>query len=131
MNKKIMKLAKEIEVAVREVGNSPIYKECIIGEGYADSIVVASLEGFRCIAIGNLEPEETDGFMFLIGNVTKNKGISDPYADDIAVLLQKVIDMEKLDEGDGKARYFVNPKYGEMKKQLNYFSKIVKDLAGI
>lgn len=49
----------------------------------------------------------------------------------LAKLLEAVMNKEKLPEGEGKASYHDWEEYGGMEKQLEYFSRVIKNLADL
>lgn len=60
----------------------------------------------------------------------KNTGKRNTYPNSckIAKLLEKVVAKERLDEGEGKAAYYDWSEFGGMERQLEYFSRVIKNL---
>lgn len=122
-------LAEKISKACSYISKDEISKEYTIGENPNTQIVIKSDSGYEAIYIGNLA-SKTKGYMCLYTNNTPKRN-SFPTKKTIAGLLEKVLNKEQLEEGEGKAAYFKWKEFGSMKKQLNYYSEIVCKLAAI
>jgi len=127
---KLQKLAEKISKAGSIISKDRISKDYIIGEGYTNSIIVRSDSGYEAIYIGNIDGNNIDGYMCLYTNNTHKRN-SFPNKNTIAEFLEKVLKKEKLEIGEGKAAYFDWKEFGGIEKQLNYFSEIIRKLAGI
>lgn len=127
---KLEKLAEKISKAGVNISKDNINKDYIIGNGYADSIVVRSDSGYEAIYIGNIEGDSTDGYMCLYTSNTSTRN-SFPKKDVLVKLLTKVLNKEPLEEGEGKASYHDWDRYGKLEKQLDYFSHVVSSISGI
>ena len=125
---KIYELAKKIKEAGRIIAEDDINKDYYI-DGYMsdDTIIVTSDSGYEAIYIGSIFSDSKKAYMCLYTNNTPKRN-SYPSTKEIARLLTLVVKGEKLPEGEGKAAYF---DYGDMKKQLKYFSEVVCKMAGI
>ena len=125
---KIYELAKKIKEAGRIIAEDDINKDYYI-DGYMsdDTIIVTSDSGYEAIYIGSIFSDSKKAYMCLYTNNTPKRN-SYPSTNEIARLLTLVVKGEKLPEGEGKAAYF---DYGDMKKQLKYFSEVVCKMAGI
>ncbi|MDF2880244.1 MAG: hypothetical protein K0R54_801 [Clostridiaceae bacterium] len=128
--KELKSLAKEISKAGKIIAKDDISKDYTVWHNQSGSLIVRSDSGYEAIYIGNLVGNNSDGFMCLYTNNTSKRN-SYPGVREIAELLLKVINKETLDTGEGKASYFDWKEYGGMEKQLNYFSELVKEIAGI
>ena len=125
-----MSLAREISRAGKNIAGDAINKDYHVVSNLHGEITVTSDSGFEAITIGNVEPGNRDGFMYLFFQNTSKRN-SYPSAKKIAALLRQVVQGERLPEGEGKATYHDWEKYGGMEQQLSYFSKLVCELAGI
>lgn len=54
-----------------------------------------------------------------------------PDKNKLAELLEKVLNKKKLETGEGKAAYFGWDDFGGIDNQIDYFSKVVRNFAGI
>ncbi len=127
---KLRILAKKIKAAGLIISKDYVAKDYTVHKSKLGSIIVTSDGGYEAIYIGNLEGKSTDGFMCLYTNSTPKRN-SFPSQTEIQELLFKVMIKERLEEGEGKAGYHNWKEFGGMEKQLNYFSNIVKESAGI
>lgn len=130
INKKIEHLAEEISRAGRIIAKDSIAKEYNLGEYDKDTIIVRSDSGYEAIYVGNIEGKNKDGYMCLYTNNTSKRN-SYPSKDEIIELLMKVLNEERLEEGDGKAAYYDWEDFGCIEKQLKYFSKVVRKMSGL
>jgi len=126
--RKLQILAEKISKAGKIIAKDSISKDYFLGNGYTDSIIITSDSGYEAIYIGDIKGN--NGYMCLYTNNTSKRN-SFPNKNVIAELLEKVLKKEKLETGEGKAEYYDWKEFGGMKKQLKYFSKIVKQLACI
>ena len=124
----IYELSKKIKEAGRIIAEDDINKDYYLG-GYMsdDTIIVTSDSGYEAIYIGSIFSDSKKAYMCLYTNNTPKRN-SYPSTKEIARLLTLVAQGEKLPEGEGKAAYY---DYGDMKKQLKYFSEVVCKMAGI
>lgn len=130
MNEKLHSLAERITTAGKLIANDHIAKEYNLGNGDTDTIIIKSDSGYEAIYIGNISSESTDGYMCLYSNNTHKRN-SFPKTEIIAELLECVVNKSKLITGNGKAAYFDWEEFGGIDKQLEYFSKVVCNMAGI
>lgn len=128
--KNILMLARKIAKAGRIIAKDSISKYYNVGSIGSGTITVKSDSGYEAIYIGNLEGQNTDGYMCLYTKSTPQRN-SFPNSETIAELLDKVVKKEKLETGEGKAMYYDWKEFGGIEKQLNYFSEIVCNLANI
>lgn len=127
MDKKLLELAKDISKAGKEIAGDKICKDYFIGYG-RNRITVTSDSGYEAILIG--DAGGNDGYMYLYTNNTEKRN-SFPSAREIAKLLEAVANKERLPEGEGKAAYHDWEIFGGLEKQLEYFSRVVKNLADL
>lgn len=127
MDKKLLELAKDISKAGKEIADDKICKDYFIGYG-RNRITVTSDSGYEAIQIG--KADGSDGHMCLYTNNTEKRN-SFPSARKIAKLLEAVVNKVRLPEGEGKAAYYDWERFGEIEKQLEYFSRVVKNLADL
>lgn len=128
LNKKLLKLAGDISRAGRDIAYDKICKDYYIGYG-RNLVTVVSDSGYEAIYIGD-SCSCKDGYMCLYTNNTEKRN-SFPRVRELAELLKAVSEGEKLPEGEGKAAYYDWPEFGGMEKQLEYFSRVVKNLADL
>lgn len=129
LDKRLLALAKDISRAGREIAHDNINKDYRIGYR-RNMITVTSDSGYEAILIGDAGRSCKDGYMCLYTNNTE-KSNSFPSARELAKLLEAVAEGKKLPEGEGKAAYYDWPEFGGMEKQLEYFSRVVKNLADL
>lgn len=122
-------LAKKISKAGRIISKNHIDKDYIVGKNSKGSIIVTSDSGYEAIYIGDIQ-SKNKGYMCLYTNNTSKRN-SYPTTEIIAELLEKVVNKEKLEMGEGKASYYDWEEFGGMKKQLNYFSEVVNSFLNI
>lgn len=130
VDKKLNKLAKEIARAGQIIARDEIEKEYNLGYSLADTIIVKSDSGYEAIYIGDISKGSTSGYMCLYTNNTEKRN-SYPKTDKITELLKNVVAKKKLPTGEGKAAYFDWDEFGGMKKQMDYFSRVICKMAGI
>lgn len=126
MDSQIYLLAKRISKAGKIIAKDSYNKDFYIG-GYKerDNIIVTSDSGYEAIYIGTIaNVPNSRGYMCLYTNNTPQRN-SFPSVDEIALLLESVINKEKLIEGEGKAAYFIWEQFGNMDNQLEYFAEVV------
>lgn len=128
MDKRLLDLARDISRAGKEIANDDINKEYRIGYG-RNKIIITSDSGYEAIHIGD-SCSCKDGYMCLYTNNTEKRN-SFPRVRELAKLLKAVSEGEKLPEGEEKAAYYDWPEFGGMEKQLEYFSRVVKNLADL
>ena len=129
MDKKLLELARDISRAGKEIAYDNICKDYRIGYG-RNIITVTSDSGYEAIYIGDTRSPCKDGYMCLYTNNTEKRN-SFPRIRALAKLLEAVANKEKLPEGEGKASYYDWEEFGGMHKQLEYFSRVVKNLADL
>ena len=129
MDKKLLELARDISRAGKEIAYDRICKNYRIGYG-RNIITVTSDSGYEAICIGDTCLPHRKGYMCLHTNNTEKKN-SFPRIRELAKLLEAVANKEKLPEGEGKAAYYDWEEFGGMEKQLEYFSRVVKNLANL
>lgn len=129
MDKRLLALAKDISRAGKEIAHDNINKDYRIGYG-RNMITVTSDSGYEAILIGDVGRSCKDGYMCLYTNNTEKRN-SFPSARELAKLLEAVAERKELPEGERKAAYYDWPEFGGMEKQLEYFSRVVKNLADL
>lgn len=129
-DQKLMKLAKKISRAGKEIARDEINKEFQVVHGIHGEISVISDSGFEAVMIGDVAPGNGNGFMYLFHKNTPIRN-SFPSAEKIAALLRQVVLKHRLPEGEGAAAYHDWPEYGGMDRQICYYSELVCGLAGI
>lgn len=129
-DRKLLSLAQEISRAGKYIAEDSINKDYHVVCNLHGEITVTSDSGFEAITIGSVKPGNRDGFMYLFFRNTPKRN-SYPSVKKIAALLWQVVLGKRLPEGEGKAAYHDWEEYGGMERQLNYFSKLVCELAGI
>lgn len=127
MDKRLLELAKNISKAGKDVARDSKNKDYVIGHG-RNLITVTSDSGYEAIQIG--KADGSDGHMCLYTNNTERRN-SFPSARKIAKLLEAVVNKVRLPEGERKAAYYDWERFGEIEKQLEYFSRVVKNLADL
>lgn len=127
MDSKLRELARDISRAGKEIAYDDICKDYRIGYG-RNVITVISDSGHEAIYIGDIYRSSKEGYMCLYWNNTDKRN-SFPGIRQLAKLLEAVANKEKLPEGEGKAAYYDWEEFGGMEKQLEYFSRVVKNLA--
>lgn len=130
IKEKIEKLASNISRAGRVISKDSINKYYTVAQDGDDCIEVTSDSGYESICIGNIISKDSKGYMYLYSNNTSERN-SFPKEKEIAELLEKVLNKEKLETGEGKASYFDWEQFGGIEKQLDYFSELVKKFARI
>ena len=129
-DEQLNELAKRITKAGRKIARDQIAKIMHLEDKEYNTIYVVSDSGFEAIVIGDTRRRSTNGFMYLYWNNTPVRN-SYPATKEVATLLRRVINRERLEEGEGKADYNDWPEYGGIDKQLEYFSMIVSCMAAI
>lgn len=127
---KLEKLASDISRAGRVISKDSINKYYTVAHDGYDCIEVTSDSGYESICIGNVTSKDSNGYMYLYTKNTSERN-SFPSEKEIAELLEKILNKEKLETGEGKAAYFDWDEFGSLNKQLDYFSDLVKKFANI
>lgn len=127
LDKRLLDLARDISRAGKEIAHDDINKEYRIGYG-RNMIIITSDSGYEAILIGDVGRLCKDGYMCLYTNNTEKRN-SFPSVRELAKLLEAVAEGKKLPEGEGKAAYYDWPEFGGLDRQLEYFSRVVKNLA--
>lgn len=127
---KLEKLASDISRAGRVISKDSINKYYTVAHDGYDCIEVTSDSGYESICIGNVTSKDSKGYMYLYTQNTPERN-SFPYKNKLAELLEKVLNKKKLETGEGKAAYFDWDDFGGIDNQIDYFSKVVRNFAGI
>lgn len=127
MDKRLLELAKNISKAGKDVARDSKNKDYVIGHG-RNLITVTSDSGYEAILIG--DAGGNDGYMCLYTNNTEKRN-SFPAVRKIAKLLEAVANKERLPEGEGRAAYYDWEIFGGLEKHLEYFSRVVKNMADL
>lgn len=130
IKEKLEKLASDISRAGRVIAKDSINKYYTVAHDGDEGIEVTSDSGFESICIGNVVSKDSRGYMYLYSNNASERN-SFPNEKEIAELLEKILNKEKLETGEGKASYFDWKEFGGLDKQLEYFSELVKKFAKI